>query len=53
MKQLSATESIRIHKEENKVYYDPEIGFYTIDWYNTGNSLFPTITIVQEKIENE
>lgn len=40
---LTPKQSLRIHKEENRVYYHPEVGFYTVKWYDTGNNEIPTV----------
>ncbi len=37
-KMLSAVESHKIHKEENRVYFDPKVGLYTVQWTETGNN---------------
>lgn len=41
---LSPAESYRIHKEDNRVYFSPEVGFYTVKWIETGNNDIVLIT---------
>ena len=41
------------HKEDNKVYYDPKIGFYQVKWIETGNNDIPKIIkIPTPKVNN-
>jgi hypothetical protein len=40
---LTPKQSIAIHKEENRVYYHPEVGFYTTKWVDTGNNEYPIV----------
>lgn len=46
---LSAKKSIAIHREDNLVYFHSDVGFYTVEWYNEGNSEIPYIRPINLK----
>ena len=51
-KMLTAVESHKIHKEENRVYFDPKVGLYTVQWTETGNNDIPRIIPIGIKHTN-
>lgn len=48
---MTAAELRELHSEDNKVYYHPKIGFYTVIWEDGGNSDIPHITLIDSSTE--